>query len=33
MVVTIKNGKVTQFQEFTDSAAMNAAFAIDAAAV
>jgi len=33
MVATIKNGKVTRFQEFIDSAAMNACFAVDAAAV
>jgi uncharacterized protein len=33
MVLTMKNGKVIQFQEFTDSAALNAAFAIEAATV
>ena len=33
MVFTMKDGKVTAFQEFTDSAALNAAFAIDAVAV
>ena len=27
MVFTVRNGKITQFQEFLDSAALNAAFA------
>ena len=31
MVFTLRNGKVTEFQEFTDSAAVNAAYAIGAA--
>ena len=26
MVFTVRNGKITNFQEFTDSAALNAAF-------
>jgi uncharacterized protein len=28
MVFTLRNGKVTMFQEFTDSAALNAAYAV-----
>src|SRR5688572_20418049 len=28
MVFTLRNGKVTEFQEFTDSAAVNAAYAV-----
>ena len=31
MVFTLRNGKVTEFQEFTDSAAVNAAYAVGAA--
>ena len=31
MVFTLRNGKVTEFQEFTDSAAVNAAYAMAAA--
>jgi len=31
MVFTFRNGKVTEFQEFTDSAAINAAFVVSAA--
>ena len=31
MVFTLRNGKVTEFQEFTDSAAVNAAYAEGAA--
>jgi ketosteroid isomerase-like protein len=30
MVFTLHNGKVTEFQEFTDSAAVNAAYAVGA---
>jgi uncharacterized protein len=30
MVFTLRNGKVTAFQEFTDSAAVNAAYAVGA---
>jgi ketosteroid isomerase-like protein len=30
MVFTLRNGKVTEFQEFTDSAAVNAAYAVGA---
>ena len=30
MVFTLRNGKVTEFQEFTDSAAINAAYAVGA---
>jgi ketosteroid isomerase-like protein len=30
MVFTLRNGKVTEFQEFTDSAAINAAYAVAA---
>jgi uncharacterized protein len=30
MVFTIRNGKVTEFQEFTDSAAVNAAYEVGA---
>jgi hypothetical protein len=30
MVFTLRNGKVTEFQEFTDSAALNAAYAVGA---
>ena len=30
MVFTVRNGKVTEFQEFTDSAAINAAYAAGA---
>jgi uncharacterized protein len=30
MVFTLRNGKVTDFQEFTDSAAVNAAYAVGA---
>lgn len=30
MVFTLRNGKVSEFQEFTDSAALNAAFAVAA---
>jgi ketosteroid isomerase-like protein len=33
MVFTLQNGKVTEFQEFLDSAALNAAFASTAASV
>ena len=32
MVFTLRNGKVTEFQEFTDSAAVNASFAVGATA-
>ena len=32
MVFTLRNGKVTAFQEFTDSAAVNAAYAVGATA-
>jgi ketosteroid isomerase-like protein len=32
MVFTLRNGKVTEFQEFTDSAAVNAAYAISVTA-
>jgi ketosteroid isomerase-like protein len=31
MVITLRNGKVTDFQEFTESAAVNAAYAVGAA--
>jgi len=30
MVFTLRNGKVSEFQEFTDSAALNAAYAVEA---
>jgi ketosteroid isomerase-like protein len=30
MVFTVRNGKVTAFQEFTDSAAINAAYQVGA---
>jgi ketosteroid isomerase-like protein len=30
MVFTLRNGKVTHFQEFCDSAAINAAYAVGA---
>jgi ketosteroid isomerase-like protein len=30
MVFTLRNEKVTEFQEFTDSAAVNASFAVGA---
>jgi len=33
MVFTLKNGKVTEFQEFSDSAAIDAAYAVSAAVV
>jgi uncharacterized protein len=33
MVFTLKNGKVSHFQEFSDSAAINAAYAVAGAAV
>jgi len=33
MVFTLKNGRVSHFQEFSDSAAINAAFATVGAAV
>jgi ketosteroid isomerase-like protein len=32
-VFTLKNGKVSHFQEFCDSAAINAAYAVAGAAV
>ena len=30
MVFTLHNGKATEFQEYTDSAAVKAAYAVDA---
>jgi uncharacterized protein len=33
MVFTVRNGKITHFEEFCDSAAINAAYAADVAAV
>jgi ketosteroid isomerase-like protein len=33
MVFTLTNGKVSHFQEFSDSAAINAAYAVAGAAV